>query len=163
MPIRLSYPPAKDALMSSTTGKRHLIAELWERWFTSLVDSVTSRVQVLSVVTLRSLMAAVSLTDIQTSEPLPNGLYRATVTVLPYQGLSATSSIDVTIEWTTEGASWGATLVTRVFADGFAAGTGTVLMNVDAGTPVQYRINHNAGTDINPYAAHVDIVLERIR
>lgn len=161
MPIRLANPPITSDVMD--TRRRNRFAVLWEKWLQALTDSVSQRAQIIGTVSHRSLSDAVTLTTVRVPEPLPAGLYRVSATILPYQGLSATGRMDITVMWVTEGASWGAQLVVRVFSDGFSPGTGSVLMRLDAGSDVQYAIGHNPGTDLNPYSAHVDLVLERLQ
>jgi hypothetical protein len=161
MPLRLAAPPARSGVMHATTRNR--FSEVWRQWIQDLVDNVSSRVQSIASVSLPSQKVDAGLVTIRTPETLPAGLYRATATMLPYEGLSATCGAQLAIGWTYQSANWEVVLCNRAFVDGLDGDTGSVLMKVTAGTDIKYRLNLQPGTATPSYGVHVDILLERVR
>lgn len=161
MPLRLANPVFTSDVMSTITRNR--FSEPWRQWIQNLADNVSSRVQSIASVSLPSQKADAGLVVIQTPESLPAGLYRASGTMLPYEGLSATCGAQLSIGWNYLSADWEVRIANRVFADGFDATTGSVLMNIAAGTTIKYRLLVQQGTATPSYGVHVDILLERVR
>lgn len=119
----------------------------WERFWQTLIDSLSSRPQVCAIERHTGLSGTTVEAQVVTRESLPAGLYRITFTRTP---ATVGGSVAVTIAWTSGAVRQSTSTSTA---------SGSVLMDVDAGTTIGWAVAHVAP----PASVDVALVLERVQ
>lgn len=148
MPLKLESPPLREDVLDKNRRDGSRFTSTWERWWQRLLDSVSTRPQIVSTVALVSQAGNYGPVAFRVPEALPAGLYRITYqrspATLPFGG-----QLNVAVTWTSGGAlqQWD--------MDG---GSDTLLMQVDAGTDIEYSVSHL----VPPPTWDLYLVLERL-
>ena len=126
------------------TAATRLVTDVWDRWLQGLLAAVNRTTQLVgTVVTLSAQHAAVTTTDVPTGA-LAGGVYRLSYVLQVTQAASVSSSVTVTAGWTANAQTFsvaGATLTANTLT---TQDNGSLLMNVDAGTPITYAVAYTS-------------------
>src|SRR5512147_1295744 len=127
-------PPFRDALVHTKTGN---LSDGWYQWISRMPATFHAIPSVLNLVTLEEQGAAIVTTDFS-GMVLPAGVYRASYYAQISQAATVSSSLTVTIGWTT----WGVAQTqagTAITGNTTATHqSGSMILRSDAGTAVTY-------------------------
>lgn len=152
-----SDPPLKDAVVDNT----RTLTNAWRDWFRRLpatLDSIPSR---LNDVSLSNQSTSISATNFAGYSLLP-GRYRVTYGARITTPDSVSSSLTVTLSWTTGGVgqSYSGAAMTGNTTTTFQSGT--LLIRVDGGTAVNYATTFTSGGIGSPEYS-LDVTLEKLK
>lgn len=130
------------------------------RFLNELRKLLSSAAQQLGLVTLENQGAAVSTTSIPTPD-LVGGLYRVSFSGRITQAATVSSSLGVTLGWTTNSTSCTQAF-TAVTGNTLASQTsGTINVSIDQGTPITYALSY-ASSGATPMLYGFDVWVEQI-
>lgn len=164
MPLRLESPPMKEDVLDKQRREGSRFTPNWERWWQRLVDAVSQRPQIIASASATGQITAIGATVMQTTEALPNGLYRVSGYVFPTKGVVHAAYADIVITWTSKGITFTKTLTGLEVATTVPSGdSGFVLIRVDQGSLVYWSTTYATGAfPAQRFTYDVDVVMERL-
>lgn len=151
--MALAGLPRTNALVTAAKGA---ITDVWDRWMQALASAVDATTQLVgSPASERGAHASVTATALPTGA-LAAGLYRVSSLMQVTQVAAVSSSLTLTIGWTSQAQSFSSTGAALTANTLTTQQNGTVLMTIDAGTSITYAIAYvSSGTPAMQYLYNV--------
>lgn len=146
-------------LRDRVTQAAGVIAQNWALWFNAVLTTLRAVARLVGSVSLTGQAASIAATDVPTPT-LTASLYSLTYVARVTQAASVSSSLAVTAHWTSGGVSCSQSSVALTGNTTATVGSGTVTMNVDAGTAVRYSTTYtSSGATAMQYALDVRLTV----
>lgn len=117
------------------------LALTWIQWFTGVYTALRAATRNIGSVSLEAQAASIAATDIKTPK-LPTGLYQVSYAARVTRAATSSSSLEVTIVWTSGGVSCTQTAVALTGNTTSTQQSGFLLIEADEGTPVRYSTTY---------------------